>query len=179
MMPIAGVEANEQADPALRQLLREAIADASSFPDRFDAEVWLTDMSSRLAARMPNHVERLGLLRHVHHEATRAGLEPELVLAVIDVESGFDRFAISRAGARGLMQVMPFWLEEIGRPGDNLFQVATNLRFGCTILKYYMDMEAQDLARALDQVQRQPWQPEISQPGPRPATQYLVPTIGS
>jgi soluble lytic murein transglycosylase-like protein len=106
-------------------------------------------MSARLETRMPNHAERVALLRKVHHEATRANLAPELVLAVIDTESGFDRFAISTAGARGLMQIMPFWLEEIGRPGDNLFQVATNLRFGCTILRYYIDKENGDLAKGL------------------------------
>ena len=76
-------------------------------------------------------------------------LAPELVLAVIDVESNFDRFAISYVDARGLMQVMPFWLEEIGRPDDNLMHIHTNLRMGCTILRYYMDMENNDLVRAL------------------------------
>ena len=91
-------------------------------------------------------MEFLSLL---HAEATLAEVPPELVLAVIEIESAFERFAISHAGALGLMQVMPFWLEEIGRPGDNLFNVQTNLRFGCTILKYYIDMEKGDLVRAL------------------------------
>ena len=85
----------------------------------------------------------------MHREARRANLAPELVLAVIDVESNFDRFAISWAGARGLMQVMPFWLDEIGRPDDNLFHVHTNLRMGCTILRYYLDREKGDLVKAL------------------------------
>ena len=85
----------------------------------------------------------------MHQEAKRANLEPELVLAVIDVESNFDRFAISVAGARGLMQVMPFWLDEIGRPDDNLFHVQTNLRMGCTILRYYLDREDGSLTRGL------------------------------
>lgn len=136
-------------DPVLRDLLRDAASDAHSFPDRFDAEVWLTDMSGRLAAQVEDAEERIEILTHVHFEATRAGLPPELVLAVIDVESDFKRFAISHVGARGLMQIMPFWLEEIGRPDDNLFFIETNLRFGCTILKYYMDMEDGDLQRAL------------------------------
>ena len=83
------------------------------------------------------------------HVLENADLPPELVLAVIDVESNFDRFAISRVGARGLMQIMPFWLDEIGRPDDNLMHIHTNLRFGCTILKYYLDMENGDLIRAL------------------------------
>ena len=139
----------ERPDAEMRTLLRAAIADADSFVDRFDAEVWLVDMSGRLASRVASAAERLAILRHVHREATAARLEPELVLAVIDVESNFDRFAISSAGARGLMQVMPFWLEEIGRPGDNLFHIRTNLRFGCAILRLYLDREKGDLPRAL------------------------------
>lgn len=141
--------ANESPDPALTALLREAASEADSFVDEFDAEVWLTDMSTRLARQVKDPEERIEILRHVHYEATRAELAPELVLAVIDVESNFDRFAISWVGARGLMQVMPFWLNEIGRPDDNLLRINTNLRFGCTILKYYLDMENGDLVRAL------------------------------
>ncbi len=113
----------ERPDESLRALLRSAIEKAESFEDRFDAEVWLTDMSGRLARTVADARERIEILRHVHREAARAKLEPELVLAVIQVESNFDRFAISTAGARGLMQVMPFWLEEIGREGDNLFHI--------------------------------------------------------
>ena len=139
----------EQPDPVLRELLRTAANDADSFPDRFDAQVWLSDMSQRLARQVADPEERVEILKRVHYEATRAALPPELVLAVIDVESNFDRFALSHVGARGLMQVMPFWLEEIGRPDDNLFYIATNLRFGCTILKYYLDLERGDLQRAL------------------------------
>ena len=141
--------ADDGFDPVLRELLREAASEADSFVDQFDAEVWLTDMSRRLARQVSDPEERIEILRNVHYEATRADLAPELVLAVIDVESNFDRFAISVAGARGLMQVMPFWLNEIGRPDDNLLRVGTNLRFGCTILKYYLDMEGGDLVRAL------------------------------
>lgn len=136
-------------DERLRELLREAVNDTSSFDDRFDAEVWLMDMSQRLAKRMPDPAKRIELLKLVHHEATRADLEPGLVLAVIEVESNFDRWAISRVGAQGLMQIMPFWLKEIGHPDDNLFHVSTNLRMGCTILKYYLDMEKGNLVRAL------------------------------
>ncbi len=143
------VTAEEQPDPQLRELLRVAANAADSFPDRFDAQVWLSDMSGRLARQVGDAEERIAILKRVHHEATRVDVAPELVLAVIDVESNFDRFAISVAGARGLMQIMPFWLAEIGRPNDNLLHIETNLRFGCTILKYYLDMEKGDLIRAL------------------------------
>ena len=136
-------------DEKLRALLRQAVAESESFPDHFDAQVWLLDMSARLAKRLPEPEERVEILNSVHAEATRANLEPELVLAVVDVESRFDRFAISRVGARGLMQIMPFWRKEIGRSDDNLFHVKTNLRYGCTILRYYLDAESGNLARAL------------------------------
>jgi len=138
-----------EVDPALRELLRTAANESDSFADRFDAVVWLTDMSRRLERKLPDANFRVELLKNVHYEATRADLEPELVLSVIQIESNFDIFAISSAGARGLMQVMPFWLKEIGRPGDNLFKVQTNLRYGCTILRYYLDMEKGDRMRAL------------------------------
>lgn len=133
----------------LRLLLQKAIKDSNSFNDRYDAEVWLLDMSNRLKGKIENPEKRLNLLRLIHQEASRAKLHPELVLAVIDVESNFDRFAISRAGAQGLMQVMPFWLKEIGKPRDSLFNIRTNLRMGCTILKYYLNKEKGDLTRAL------------------------------
>ena len=139
----------ERPDDELRQILLEAASSSDSFGDRFDAEVWLTDMSRRLERQVRDPEERIRILTRVHYEAQRAGLEPELVLAVIDVESNFDRYAISVAGALGLMQVMPFWLDEIGRPGDNLLHIDTNLRYGCTILKYYLDKENGDLRRAL------------------------------
>jgi len=136
-------------DPTLRQRLVAAMADADKSSDQFDAEVWLTDMSARLRRRLPDDSERLQLLKGIYIEAKRAHLPPELVLALIDVESNFDRFAISEAGAQGLMQVMPFWLKEIGHPKDNLFNQRTNLRMGCTILRYYMDMEKDNITRAL------------------------------
>jgi len=139
----------ESPDPALRERLLAAVSESTSFDDRYDAEVWLTDMSRRLTRQLPDPEERLTVLRKVHQEARRIDMPPELVLAVIDVESNFDRFAISHAGALGLMQVMPFWLDEIGRPDDNLFHLRTNLRMGCTILRYYYDKENGDLIRAL------------------------------
>lgn len=140
---------DQTVDPELRSKLLEAVSDASSFEDRFAAEVWLTDMSTRLDSLVPDHDERFKILKAVHAEANRADLPPELVLAVIEVESRFDRFAVSRAGARGLMQIMPFWLNEIGRPDDNLFHIETNLRFGCTILRHYLDREKGNLLKAL------------------------------
>lgn len=136
-------------DPELRQRLIEAVNTATSFHDRFHAEVWLLDMSTRLNNYIDDNQERLQLLKNIHQEAKRARLQPELVLAVIDIESRFDRFAVSRAGAQGLMQIMPFWLDEIGKPNDNLMDINTNLRMGCTILKYYLDKEQGDLRRAL------------------------------
>ncbi len=136
-------------DPELKRLLQEAIASDNGFVDRFDAQVWLLDMSRRLEKFVADPVARIQILKQVHYEATRVGLEPELVLAVIEVESHFDRFAISVSGARGLMQVMPFWLDEIGISDQNLFKIRTNLRMGCTILRYYVDLEPDDLGRAL------------------------------
>lgn len=136
-------------DPELREVLRRAAAETDSFSDRFDAEVWLLDMSKRLERKLPDARYRIEFLKHVHYEATRARLSPELVLAVIEVESNFNPFAISSAGARGVMQIMPFWLKEIGKPGDSLFRVQTNLRFGCTILRFYLDKEKGNLVQAL------------------------------
>nr|WP_231580355.1 lytic transglycosylase domain-containing protein [Spongiibacter sp. IMCC21906] len=133
----------------LRQHLKLAIAQADSFDDRFDAEVWLLDMSGRLTRFMPEPQQRLEFLRLVHREARAAKLDPELVLALIEVESNFDRFAVSSAGAQGLMQVMPFWKAEIGRSDDNLSKVETNLRYGCQILQFYINKEKGGLFRAL------------------------------
>lgn len=137
-------------DPELRAQLMLAVSEANSFNDRFDAEVWLTDMSQRLSSSVLDVAERLKILRTVHMQATAVDLPPELVLAVIDVESNFDRFAISSANALGLMQVMPFWLEELGESDINLlFDIEFNVLLGCRILKYYLDMEGGDLIQAL------------------------------
>jgi len=136
-------------DPELRQRLISAINHSNSFDDRFHAEVWLLDMATRLKIRVKDYDTRLMLLRSIHREASRVELPPELIIALIDIESRFDHYAISRSGAQGLMQVMPFWLKEIGHPQDNLMDVDTNLRMGCTILKYYMDMEKGNIRRAL------------------------------
>jgi soluble lytic murein transglycosylase-like protein len=143
-------DARSGPDPRLREILVAAIGEASSFDDRFHAEVWLTDMSRRLARQVPDANERIEILTTVHQQATRAGVSPELVLAVIDVESNFDRFAISSASALGLMQVMPFWVPELGYEDKNvLFKIQINVLLGCYILKYYLDMEDGDMIKGL------------------------------
>lgn len=112
-------------------------------------QAWLDDMSQRLRQRVPDQETRLHLLRLVHAEALRHGLLPELVLAVIDVESRFDPLALSSKGAIGLMQVMPFWAAELGGMVGDLFDTQANIRFGCTILRQYLDKEKGDLLPAL------------------------------
>jgi soluble lytic murein transglycosylase-like protein len=142
-------QARQAPEPELRTLLQQTVAQADSFQDRFEAEVWLLDMSTRMRRYIPDAEERLSLLRLVHREASKAGLRPDLVIALIHAESHFDRFAISSVGAQGMMQVMPFWKAELGRPQDNLTDNATNLRYGCTILSFYLRKENGDLNRAL------------------------------
>lgn len=139
----------QQVDPKLRQLLVEAVNSSQSFDDRFHAEVWLLDMSNRLKRFIKDEKLRLRILKQVHFEAQRTQIKPELILALIEVESHFDSYAISKSGAQGMMQIMPFWLDEIGHPDDNLIEIGTNLRMGSTILKYYLDMEKNDLHKAL------------------------------
>lgn len=139
----------KKVDPELKQALADAVMDADSFGDEFDAQVWLVDMSSRLKRFIKDPKKRLNLLRMVHQEATRADLSPELVISVIHVESAFNPYAVSYVGAQGLMQVMPFWKKELGRGDDNLINAATNLRYGCTILKHYLKREKGDWIRAL------------------------------
>ncbi|MBA6413197.1 lytic transglycosylase domain-containing protein [Parahaliea sp. F7430] len=133
----------------MRAFLDRTINSADSFQDRYDAEVWLVDMSARLSPFVKDPAQRLEILRQVHAAASRADLAPELVLAVIEVESHFDRFAVSSAGAQGMMQVMPFWKNEIGRPDDNLTLNLTNLEYGCRILQFYLEREKGHLHRAL------------------------------
>jgi soluble lytic murein transglycosylase-like protein len=136
-------------DDDLRQALKKSINTASSFDDRFEAEVWLIATSEKLKRYIKDPQERFRILQKIHHSATRAGLEPELVLAVIQIESSFNPYAVSRAGAQGMMQVMPFWKKEIGRTEDNLINLDTNLQYGCTILKHYLDREKGHFANAL------------------------------
>ena len=150
---LAGAQKMEPLAASVQAALSRSIADqpppTSSFASPVDAVDWLADMSQRLAKRVPDRDTRLEFLRAVHYEATRAGLDPQLVLGLIQVESGFKKYSVSSAGARGFMQVMPFWVRTIGRPDDNLFHLRTNLRYGCTILRHYLDIEQGDLFRAL------------------------------
>ncbi len=144
---------SEPPSPALLESLSRVMAAPDGFEDAFDAQVWLLDMQSRLARRQPeaypSRHDRLALLERIHAEARRAQLPPELVLALIDVESRFRPSAVSSAGALGLMQVMPFWKAEIGRPQDDLHDIDTNLRYGCTILAHYLARERGDWTQAL------------------------------
>jgi soluble lytic murein transglycosylase-like protein len=130
---------DREIDDELRAKLIATISQADSFVDRFDAEVWLVQKSAILEKYEKDPDKRLFLLKEIHKTSKQVGVPPEFVLAVIQIESAFDRFAISRVGAQGMMQVMPFWKNEIGRDDDNLMDIQTNLRYGCTILKHYLD----------------------------------------
>lgn len=141
LSPMLATAKSLEIDPELRKRLKSSIVAADSFVDRFDAEVWLVAKSQVLKKYVKDPEKRLRILKAVHREASRQELPPEIVLAVIQIESHFDRFAISSAGAQGMMQVMPFWKKEIGRPQDNLTKMDTNLRYGCTILRHYLDRE--------------------------------------
>jgi soluble lytic murein transglycosylase-like protein len=149
----AGAQMYEPLSASVRAALNKAIADQAvpylAFDDEVEARAWLAVMSARLAKRMPDRVAREEFLVTVHYEAKRAGLDPQLVLGLIQVESAFRKYAVSTAGARGYMQVMPFWVNVIGTGDHNLFHLRTNLRFGCVILRHYLDMEKGDLFRAL------------------------------
>ena len=149
----AGAQKYEPLSASVQAALSKAVSDSrptvSSFKSPLEAADWLGEMSRRLEKRIPNREYRIDLLRSVHYEATRAGLDPQLVLGLMQVESGFRKYAVSSAGARGYMQVMPFWVKIIGRPDNSLFDLRTNLRYGCTILRHYLDIEKGDLFRAL------------------------------
>jgi len=149
----AGAQVYEELAQSVRTRLSAAIADRSvpelAFRDSENGHQWIMEMSRRLERRIADRKERIDLLRTVHFEAQRAGLDPQLVLGVIEVESAFRKYAVSRAGARGYMQVMPFWMRSIGAPGHNLFALRTNLRYGCVILRHYLDVEKGNLYRAL------------------------------
>ena len=130
-----------QDKEALRLFLIDTISDASSFNNKYDAEVWLVRQSSKLKRYIKDPKQRLMLLKKIHRAARQAELNPDLVLGLIQIESAFNQYAISRVGAQGLMQVMPFWKREIGRENDNLTDVDTNLSYGCRILQFYMQKE--------------------------------------
>lgn len=148
-----GAQQYEPLAASVRAALHAAVSDARApelpIADAGERAQWLAEMSRRLQKRIPDADYRTELLTSIHYEATRAGLDPQLVLGLVQVESNFRKYAISTAGARGFMQVMPFWIQVIGRPDDNLFHLRTNLRYGCTILRHYLDIERGDLYRAL------------------------------
>lgn len=146
----AGAQQYEVLSASVRASLARAVNDGSSVDEKdLDTRAWVRAMTQRIAARFPDEESARHFLALVRYEAMRAGLDPHVVLAVIDVESKFRKYAVSKAGARGLMQVMPFWVKELGEPGHNLFHERTNLRYGCTILRHYLDRERGNLANAL------------------------------
>jgi soluble lytic murein transglycosylase-like protein len=150
---LAGAQQYEPLSASVQSAMSRAISDKGVPQLRFknpeDGYRWLLEMSDRLAKRIPDAKYRIELLKTVHYEASRAGLDPQLVLGLIHVESGFKKYAVSTAGARGLMQVMPFWVNLIGEGEHNLFHLRTNIRYGCVILRHYLDIEKGDLYRAL------------------------------
>jgi soluble lytic murein transglycosylase-like protein len=149
----AGAQQYEPLAASVQAVLHSVVADRAApeakFPSVQEKIEWLTEMSRRLEKRMPERQARIEFLKTVYYEAQRAGLDPQLVLGLIQIESGFKKYAVSTAGARGYMQVMPFWVKLIGTSDQNLFHLRTNLRFGCTILRHYLDIEKGDLYRAL------------------------------
>jgi soluble lytic murein transglycosylase-like protein len=149
----AGVaRADQQRDPELRATVQQAIAEAECFPDEYEAEVWYKMMEPRLRRAVQDRDERIELLKNVFCEAHRAGevrLPPGLVMAIIDVESRFNRWAVSPAGAVGLMQVMPFWPEQLGMRRYQLVKAPENIRMGAAIFRFYLKRERNDVAKAL------------------------------
>jgi hypothetical protein len=149
----AGSQVEEALASNVQNSLHRSVSDYPAprlvFPTDVEGWAWLADMSSRLASKMTDWPTRRDFLITVQYEATRAGLDPQLVLGLIQHESNFRKYAVSSAGARGFMQVMPFWVRQIGNSGHDLFTLRTNLRYGCTILRYYLEIEQGDLYRAL------------------------------
>ena len=149
---LAGAQIYEPLSASVQADMSKAISDQAvqtSLTRTPAAQAWLAEMSRRLAKRLPDKEYRDDLLETVYYEASRAGLDPEMVMGLIEVESGFRKYAVSSVGARGYMQVMPFWVQQIGTPDQDLFHLRTNLRYGCTILRHYLDIERGDLFRAL------------------------------
>ena len=149
----AGEQRYEPLAASVQAALSSAVADRASprlvFATPAEGQAWLADMSTRLAQYIPDQQTRVDFLTTVQYESKRAGLDPQLVLGVIDTESKFRKHAVSRAGARGYMQVMPFWTSLLGTADQNLFNLRTNLRYGCVILRHYLDLERGDMQRAL------------------------------
>ncbi len=149
----SGAQDYEPLSASVQAALHQSVSDQATpflaFETEIEARRWLAAMSRRLASRMPDRLQREEFLVTVHYEAKRAGLDPQMVLGLIQVESNFRKYAVSRAGARGFMQVMPFWVRLIGDRGHNLFHLRINLRYGCVILRHYLDIEKGDIYRAL------------------------------
>jgi soluble lytic murein transglycosylase-like protein len=150
---IAGGQREEDLSHSVKAMMQKSVSDLAApklmFSNKEQGQAWLAEMSRRMEKRMPNKAYREGFLTSVHYEATRAGLDPQLVLSLINVESAFNKYAVSSVGARGYMQVMPFWAKAIGESDHNLFNLRLNLRYGCTILRHYLDIERGNLFRAL------------------------------
>ncbi len=151
-LPAPARPAPAQSDPELRAVVQQAMAAHECFSDQYDSAVWYTLMEPRLRRYLADRSERLALLRTVYCETHRSGaapLPPGLVLAVLEVESRFDRWAVSSAGAVGMMQVMPFWPEQLGMRRRELVSMEANIRMGCAILRHYLEAEHRDVRRAL------------------------------
>jgi soluble lytic murein transglycosylase-like protein len=147
---LAGAQQYEVLSASVRATLANAVNDRASVDMKdLDTRAWVRAMTHRVIGHFPDEEAAREFLALVRYEAMRAGLDPHLVLALIDVESKFRKYAVSRSGARGLMQVMPFWVKQLGGPADNLFQERINLRYGCTILRHYLDTEHGNMANAL------------------------------
>jgi soluble lytic murein transglycosylase-like protein len=148
-LPWSQSRADRQMDPELKGVIAAAIEPARCFDDKYERAVWFATMEPRLLRYVEDANEREQILHAVHCEAKRVNIPPELVLAVMDVESRFDRYAVSSAGAIGLMQVMPFWPRELGMTNDQLVRIADNVRMGATILAFYLRKERGNYTRAL------------------------------
>lgn len=148
---IGWAQAEEVLSANMRDTLQRSVSDHEALKPTLTLkhDVWLNKMSLRLQQKMPDAESRMDFLKTLHYEAVRAGLEPELVLGLIEVKSNFKKYSVSPQGAQGYMQVMPFWVKTIGASDHNLFHLRTNLRYGCTILRHYLDVEKGNLDRAL------------------------------
>ena len=150
---VAGAQREETLSDDVASVMRQAVNNVNPprlvFASAAEGQRWLNEMSLRLARFVADEYGRKRLLTNIQYESARAGLDTQLILGLIEVESAFRQYAISAVGARGLMQVMPFWQRHIGTPEHNLFDVRTNLRYGCTILRHYRNLERGNMTRAL------------------------------
>lgn len=149
----AGGQLYEDLKSDVRAEMSESISDSapsiSSFDNISEQTAWLVAGDAAIKKYVKNPDVRYSLLKTIHYEAERAGLEPALVMGIIQVESGFKKYSVSSVGARGYMQVMPFWVAMIGNPRQDLFHMRTNIRYGCVILRHYLTIENGNLFMAL------------------------------